>query len=235
MDSCTATPSSEPPSETSAKPESFHLLKHTHINHVWHVDFTKIKVFCFTFWTIAILDGFSRKLLALKVSAASYTTASTLDALKATLAHLGAPRFIITDHGCQFRETFASLVRGLNLGIDVVRGPARHPEFNGKVERLFRTVRLWQRVACALCIPKPNYIQPHLYHFQEWYNNHRVHQSIHGRTPEEAWSGLKRAAPVRYYARADTTPIFVVRRGHYCDDHHLPLFDIRVSTKRKTA
>ena len=93
MDSCTATPSSEPPSETSAKPESFHLLKPIHINHVWHVDFSKIKVFCFTFWTIAIIDGFSRKLLALKVSAASYTTASTLDVLKATLAQLGTPAF----------------------------------------------------------------------------------------------------------------------------------------------
>ena len=77
MDSCAAESPSVPPSETSGQTESFHLLKLTNINNVWHVDFTSIKVFCFTFWTIAILDGFSRKLLALKVSPISYTTVSS--------------------------------------------------------------------------------------------------------------------------------------------------------------
>ena len=234
-DSSTAVSPSEPQSETSGQIESFHVLKPTRINHVWHVDFSTIKVFWFTFWTIVILDGFSRKLLAMKVSAASYTTASSLDVLKATLAQYGAPRFIITDHGSQFRETFAELVRGLSLGIDVVRGPARHPEFNGKVERLFRTLKLWQRVACALCVPNHDCIQRYLDRFRDWYNLHRVHQGIHGRTPEEAWMDVKRLDPVRYFARAVLIPIFIVRRGHFGGDHHLPLFDIRVSAKCKSA
>ena len=234
-DSSTAVSPSEPQSETSGQNETFHLLKPTHINHVWHVDFSTIKVFYFTFWTIAILDGFSRKLLALKVSTASYTTASSLDVLKATLAQFGVPRFIITDHGSQFREAFAEIVRGLNMGINVVRGPAHHPEFNGKVERLFRTMKLWQRVACALCIPKHASIQPYLDRFRDWYNLQRVHQGIHGRTPEEAWIDAKRPDPIRYFARADLKPVFIVRRGHLGDDRHLPLFDIRLSAKRKSA
>ena len=158
-----------------------------------------------------------------------------MDVLKATFALFGTPRFIITDHGSQFGETFAKLVLGLNFGIDVVRGPARHPEFNGKVERLFRTLKLWQRVACALCIPNHNGIQLYLDRFREWYNTHRVHQGIHGRMPDEVWTGIKRPETVRYFARAGLKPTFFIRRGQYGDDRHLPLFDIQVSAKRKTA
>lgn len=52
------------------------------------------------------------------------------------------PRFLITDHGSQFRESFADLVHALNIGIDVIRGPVQRPQFNGKIERFFRSIKL---------------------------------------------------------------------------------------------
>ena len=224
-----------PEPEATACVETFHMLKPEHINHVWHVDFTRIKVFWMTFWVVAILDGFSRKLLALKVSICAPTTLSVMNILKPIMAQFGAPRFMITDRGSQFRETFADLVRDLKLGIDVVRGPVKRPQFNGKIERFFRSLKLWQRPASGEWIAHLHFVQRCLDSFRDWYNGHRVHQGVHGLTPDEAWSGTHRPDPVRYFARDKLNPIFTVRRIHHHDDRHLPLFDIRVSAARKTA
>jgi transposase InsO family protein len=228
-------PKPEPEPETPAPVEAFHVLKPEHVNHVWHVDFSKIKFLWSTFWVVAILDGFSRKLLSLKISVTTPTTASTLEVLKASIAQFGAPRFIITDHGCQFRETFAKLVRGLKLGINVLRGPVRHPQFNGKVERFFRTMKLWQRLAALQWLLGVQFIQRKLDFFRDWYNQDRVHQGVHGLTPNEAWAGTKRPEPVRYFARDKLNPIFTVRRRDFQDDPYLPIFDISVSADQKTA
>ena len=47
----------------------------------------------------------------------------------------GAPRFLITDHGCQFRRRFKRCIE--SIGITHVRGRVRCPTFKGKVMRLF--------------------------------------------------------------------------------------------------
>jgi transposase InsO family protein len=55
----------------------------------------------------------------------------------------GCPIFLITDHGCQFGRQFSRRLK--QLEIRHVRGRVRSPQFNGKVERLFRTLRRWWR------------------------------------------------------------------------------------------
>jgi transposase len=44
-----------------------HLLVPLHHNHVWHIDLTSLRLLWFRFTTAAILDGFSRRLLSLRV------------------------------------------------------------------------------------------------------------------------------------------------------------------------
>jgi transposase InsO family protein len=60
-------------------------------------------------------------------------------------AQFGVPRLAITDRGSQFRAVFADLLR--TLGVDVIHGPVERPQFNGKCERFFSTLKLWQRIA----------------------------------------------------------------------------------------
>ena len=99
-------------------------------------------------------------------------------------------------------------------------------------------MKLWQRLA-ALQWPLPlcgvQYVQRQLDFFRDWYNQDRVHQGVHGLTPDESWRGIKRPTPVRYFARDKLNPIFTVRRRHFQDDPHLPIFDISVSANQKSA
>jgi len=62
--------------------------------------------------------------------------------VRRAIGKLGRPRFLVCDHGCQFRKWFRGRLVG-KFGIAPVSGKVRCPTFNGKVERFFRTFRGW--------------------------------------------------------------------------------------------
>ena len=96
-------------------------------------------------------------------------------------------------------------------------------------------MKLWQRLAALQWPFSVQFIQQKLDGFRDWYNQDRIHQGVHGLTPDESWRGIKRPTPVRYFARDKLNPIFTVRRRHFQDDPHMPIFDISVSADQKTA
>jgi transposase InsO family protein len=91
------------------------------------------------FHVAALIDGFSRKLLALKVFARTLTWAMMRALVGKAVRSYGAPRFLVTDHGCQFRYRFRQSI--MKLGTALVKGPVRSFRFNGKAERFFRTFK----------------------------------------------------------------------------------------------
>ena len=93
---------------------------------------------------------------------------------------------LIADHGTQFRKKFHAAMTRQN--IHHVRSRVRTPYLNGKVERAFRTFKLWWRV--ILCGMNHAQIQRRLNDYQHWYNHHRPHSAIEGRTPDEVWNGV---------------------------------------------
>jgi hypothetical protein len=107
-----------------------------------------------------------------------------------------------------------------------VQSKAGNPRFNGKAERLWRTIKLWQRV--TLFFTALLDIQSKVELFRGWYNAERVHQGLGGRTPDEAWNDTPRPDPVRYLAQDKMQPVFEVVREHHGDDSHLPVFKIRL-------
>jgi len=64
--------------------------------------------------------------------------------IRRTANEFGKPRFLITDHGTQFRRQFHAKLGG--MGIHHVRGRVRAPYLDGKMERAFRTFRIWWRL-----------------------------------------------------------------------------------------
>ena len=56
----------------------------------------------------------------------------------------GKPRFVITDHGTQFWRQFRSAMK--KMGTIPVQDRVRAPYLNGKIERAFRTFRIWWRL-----------------------------------------------------------------------------------------
>ncbi len=149
-----------------------HLLAPVSPNEVWHLDLAVIRIVWFRYTVAALLDGYSRKLLVLKVYPGSPVSTDLINIMRDAIHQFGSPRFLITDHGCQFRRRFREAVGELN--IKTVRGRVRCPAFNGKVERFFKTFRIWQRR--TLLPLSLSCIQRKLDVFCHWYNTQRPHR-----------------------------------------------------------
>ena len=150
--------------------------------------------------------------------------------VRRAIEKFGKPRFLVCDHGCQFRKWFRERLKR-KFGVTPVSGKVRCPTFNGKVERFFRTFRGWSsKLLIAFFADKARtcrWLQRRLGVFRDWYNEFRPHQALDGRTPEEAWAGATRPKPITVMAR-DPQPEITVKRKRFRGDHRLPVYDIRV-------
>ena len=210
--------------------ESHGLLTPTNRNDVWHMDMMSLKVLWIHYTVAAILDGATRRLLCLHVYRKRPNTQQLLRLVGKTSTQYGTPRRLITDHGSEFQKQFKD---GLNeLGIKHIRGPVRMPNFNGKIERFFRTLRIWQRSVWLL--PKHQNLQKRLVSFQLWYNQYRYHQSLDGLTPDEAWDCFEPEEPIPIRS-ADwpSYPHIRIQRNRFKDDAHLPV--IKIALTRQVA
>ncbi|MCK6474945.1 MAG: integrase core domain-containing protein, partial [Planctomycetes bacterium] len=182
--------------EASADTVPFNILRPTKPNRTWHLDLTTIRVLWLTLHVAMLLDGFSRKLLALRVFRSEPKSREIARLVRRAYKDHGQARFIVTDHGGQFRTAFKKRVE--IRGTEVVKGKVRSCTFNGKAERFFKTMKLWQRV--TLIFASLVDVQKKLDIYRTWFNEERIHQGIGGLTPEEAWSGTKRPAPKAFLA-----------------------------------
>lgn len=196
-------------------------------NRVWHMDLTVINLLVVKFHVAAVIDGFSRKLLVLRAYGHCPTTRVMVELVKEATAMWGHIRFIIVHHGPQFRKRFKKALDCNDPKRTVVRGKPKNPKFNGKAERLFRTLKLFQRLAfIPLGIER---VQARLDSFRSWYNEHRVHQAIDGRRPEQVWRVDALLPRRKILSRNPHKPTIDVRREHHDDDPFLPyaFIDVR--------
>ncbi len=226
-----------PAAPAAATVESFHdavlphgILRPKKPNRTWHLDLATLDFLFIRFYVAAVVDGFSRKLLALRVYRDAPATLNMLALVRRCVGEFGAPRFLVTDHGVQFRSHFKRGLRG--LGIALVRGRRKSPTFNGRVERFFKTFRLWQRL--TLFAWKIAWIQKKLDVFRGWYNAERPMFILSGRTPEEVWTAKSPPEAAAFRASDPHQPVFRVARRRYRGDPRLPVLDIQI-TRRLAA
>jgi transposase-like protein len=202
----------------------YHLLTPKWINRVWHVDLLSLRVLWLRFTVAAILDGYSRRLLCLRVYRRTPRARDLAALVRRVAKQCGKPRFVITDHGTQFRRQFRFAMK--KTGIIPVQARVRAPYLNGKLERAFRTFRVWWRlVLTGLTIQS---IQRRIDDFGAWCNGYRPHSALHGLTPQEAWEGRVLPEPISIWARDQRQPQIEIRRRHYHGDPHLPVIEISV-------
>ena len=201
-----------------------HLLRPERINRVWHIDLLTVQILWLHFSVAAILDGFSRRLLCLRIYHHTPRARDMVALVGRVAKEFGKPRFIITDHGPQFRQQFRSAMEG--MGIIPVQARVRAPYLNGKIERALRTFRLWWRL--VLTGLTQSAIQHRLDDFRAWFNEYRSHSALHGLTPQEAWEGHCLPKPVPIRARDQLQPQIEIRRKHYRGDPRLPIIEISV-------
>jgi putative transposase len=158
---------SEPKKQKRRRPWIRYERRHS--NSLWHADWferDEKQIILFEDDASRLLTGFS--------SFSNATARNAMRVLEGAIEEYGCPRQVITDHGAQF----TSLPRGScpdprpnefqrflrMMGIKQIKARVKHPQSNGKVERLFQTLeglkahfRCWEDA-----VDYYNYERPHM-------------------------------------------------------------------------
>jgi len=191
-------------------------------DHIWNVDLTVIPTragfwtmlspfswlqrWPFCYWLAVVVDHFSRRAIGFAVFLQRPKTKETNTFLGRTITAVGKnPRYVITDKGKQFWcEAFKVWCRRRHI----------RPRFGavGKhgsiavVERFIRSMKneCCRRIVVPMQVAK---LRAEVSLYCIWYNHHRPHQGLGGRTPDEVYfdcppaNEKRRFEPRRDYPR----------------------------------
>jgi putative transposase len=152
-------------------------------DHVWCTDITYIPMARGFVYLVAIVDWFSRRVLAYRLSI-TLTTDFCIEALEEALAKHGRPAIFNTDQGSQFTsEAFTDILLKNKIEISMDgKGSWRDNVF---IERLWRSVKyeeVYLRAYDSVTDARAS-----LGRYLMFYNRARPHSSLDRRTPDEAY------------------------------------------------
>lgn len=160
----------------------------THSNDVWAMDTTYIPMRQGFVYLTAVIDVYSRAVLAHRV-ATTLEASVAVEVLQAAFARYGAPNIVNTDQGSQFTaQAFVDAVKakGCDLSMDG-KGAWRDNVF---IERFWRTVkyeRVYLRVYETVLEANHDIAQ----FIDVRYNTERAHTSLEDKTPMSTyWAKL---------------------------------------------
>jgi putative transposase len=197
----------------------------TRPNQVWSTDITYIRLTRGFVYLAAVIDWYSRKVLAWRLSN-TLDSGFCVDCLEQSLRTYGTPEIFNTDQGCQFTsDAFTGVLNfhGIAISMDG-RGRALDNIF---VERLWRSVK-HEDVYLKGYVNMPS-LQLGLTEYFDFYNTERPHQSLGDLTPIQVYrtgSGggakivdkfkeRKSLLRVKPKSKADTT---ILNSTDYCLD-----------------
>jgi len=160
-------------------------VKIERVNQVWSSDITYVRLVGGFVYLVAILDWFSRYVLAWEISV-TLDSNFCVSALERALA-AGQPEVFNTDQGVQFTSlafTERLLEREIRISMDG-RGRALDNIF---VERLWRSVK-YEEIYLNDYTSVPE-VKGGLRRYFDFYNVERLHQSLNYRTPAAVYGLL---------------------------------------------
>lgn len=168
-----------------------YLLKGLVINHpnqVWATDITYIKMQTGWMYLTAIIDLYSRYVVAWRISN-TLETAFCLDMLDCALM-VGKPAILNTDQGSQFTcEAWISKVEGAGIKVSM-DGKGRWVD-NVIIERFWRTLK--HEHVLIHTFDTVAELKQSVGRFIREYNEKRLHQSLGYKTPVEVYTGLEQS------------------------------------------
>ena len=150
-------------------------------NQVWFADITYVRVKGGFGYCVAFVDGFSRKIMAMKLSN-SLTADFCVEAAREAVEKYGSPEIVHTDKGKQFvGKEFTEFFRSLGTKLSV-----SEEGFKGNI-RLIRTYKheclyLWEELSLKEAKEVTG-------QFKDYYNRERPHQALGYKTPDEVYYG----------------------------------------------
>jgi putative transposase len=152
-------------------------------NQVWAMDITYIPMARGFVYLAAVVDWFSRRVLAWRLSI-TLEVEFCLDAVEEALARHGRPEIFNTDQGSQFTSAaFTGLLLENAIAISMDgRGSWRDNVF---VERLWRSVKYEEVYLHAY--DSVGQARASLGRYLDFYNCKRPHSSLAARTPDRAY------------------------------------------------
>jgi putative transposase len=152
-------------------------------NQVWAMDITYIAMARGFVYLAAVVDWFSRRVLAWRLSI-TLETEFCLEAVNEALVRHGKPEIFNTDQGSQFTSVaFTGMLLDQKIAISMDgRGAWRDNVF---VERLWRSVKyeeVYLRAYDSVTDARAS-----LGRYLDFYNSRRPHSSLRARTPEQAY------------------------------------------------
>nr|WP_281805773.1 IS3 family transposase [Methylocystis echinoides] len=152
-------------------------------DHVWAMDISYIPMRRGFVYLAAVVDVFSRRVLAHRVSI-TMEAAFCVEALEEALAKHGKPEIFNTDQGSQFTSVdFTGVLLDAKVSISMDgKGAWRDNVF---VERLWRSVKYEEVYLRAY--DSVSEARASIGRYLAFYNERRPHSSLDGRTPDEAY------------------------------------------------
>ncbi len=150
-------------------------------NQVWAMDITYIPMARGFVYLAAVVDWFSRKVLAWKLSI-TLSADFCIEALEEALARHGRPEIVNTDQGSQFTSVdFIKVLKAAEIAISMDgKGAWRDNVF---VERLWRTIKyeeVYLRAYASVSEARTS-----IGRYFGFYNGRRPHSSFGGQTPDQ--------------------------------------------------
>jgi putative transposase len=165
----------------------------TRPNQVWAIDVTYIPMARGFVYLAAVVDWFSRKVLAWRLSI-TMDTAVGIEAVEEALAKHGKPEIFNSDQGSQFTSVaFTDLLKKHEIVISL--GRQRRVAGQLFVERLWRTIK-YEEVYVRAYANVPDARASLGRYIDHFYNARRPHSSLDPQMPDEAYFNAQSSIPM---------------------------------------
>jgi putative transposase len=181
---------SEPAPEHAVYPYLLRNLEISRPNQVWAADITYIPMARGFAYLVAIIDWYSRRVLAWRLSN-TLESSFCVDALEEALGRFPKPEIFNTDQGSQFTaEAFTKVLRGASVTISM-DGRGRCID-NVFVERVWRSLKYEEVFLHAY--DDLDEARAGINRYFNFYNLERPHQALGYRTPDAFYRGVTHRA-----------------------------------------
>jgi transposase InsO family protein len=156
------------------------FLGHTK-DSLWSTDLFRCEsILLHSHWVLVIMDQFTRRIIGFGVHADDVDGSALCCMFNSAISNKGLPHYLSSDNDPLFRyHQWQANLR--ILGVDEIKSVPCTPTSHPFIERLIGTIR--REYLDRLFFWNASDLERKLQAFAQYYNQHRVHQSLAGKTP----------------------------------------------------